>query len=77
MKVFVWKAYGDISVHAFTTDEQKEKLKKSLVEVLESQGNYNVKLESSWFDIQEAIESEQYSDSDMFEYGTGFYKIKE
>lgn len=74
MKVFVWKSYGDISVYALETDEQKAKLKKEIVDVLNLE---NITIKSSWQDVQEAISDEIMSKSDDFEYGTGFYMVCE
>lgn len=76
MKVFVWRSHGEIDVYAFETEAQKSFLKTELVNVLCQEGS-EVSSESSWGEIKQAIEDQRYSDSDMFEYGTGFTKVKE
>lgn len=74
MRVFVWKSYGNISVYALETDEQKAKLKKEIADVLSLE---NITINSSWQQFQDAIEDEIMSKSDDFEYGTGFYMVYE
>jgi hypothetical protein len=74
MRVFVWKSYGNISVYSLETDEQKLKLKKEIVDVLNLE---NITIKSSWQCVQEAISDEIMSKSDDFEYGTGFYMVYE
>lgn len=76
MKVFVWRSHGEIDVYAFETEDQKSFLKTELVNALRQEGS-EVNSESSWGEIKQAIEDQRYSDSDMFEYGTGFTKVKE
>lgn len=76
MKVFVWRSNSEIDVYAFETLEQKNELKKQLVECLIMEGS-QVNSDSSWSDIFEAIEDQRYSDSDMFEYGTGVETLKD
>lgn len=76
MKVFVWVSHGEIDIYHLETKEQKQALKASLVECLVNEGS-SVTVEDSWDMIMECIEDQRYSDSDMFEYGTGVHRIKE
>lgn len=76
MKVFVWKSYGEISVHAFESDLQIINLKEQLVELLNVEGS-GVSIGSTWRKIIEEIDLQISSRSDMFESGTGFYNLKE
>ncbi len=75
MKVFVWKSYGDLEVFDISTVDQKIILKKSLVEVLQSEGYSDVNTEMSFGEVVEIV-SETIGYSDMFEYGTGIYGVK-
>lgn len=73
MKVFVWKAHGDISVYAIT-----DSLKDSILDCLSNEGFEIDKGKSySWQEIQEMVYDAQEWDSDMFEYGTGLCTVKE
>lgn len=73
MKVFVWKAHGDISVYAVT-----DSLKDGILGCLSNEGFEIDRAKSySWQEIQEMIYDAQESDSDMFEYGTGLCTVKE
>lgn len=73
MKVFVWKAHGDISVYSIT-----DNLKNDILVCLSNEGFEIDRGKSySWQEIQEMIYDAQESDSDMFEYGTGFSTVKE
>lgn len=73
MKVFVWKAHGDISVYSIT-----DNLKNDILVCLSNEGfEIDSSKSYSWQEIQEMIYDAQESDSDMFEYGTGFCTVKE
>lgn len=73
MKVFVWKAHGDISVYEIT-----DSLKDDILDCLSNEGFEIDKGKSyAWQEIQEMIYDAQESDSDMFEYGTGLCTVKE
>lgn len=76
MKVFIWKSHGELELFDISTVEQKIILKKSLVEVMNSEGYTDADNEMSFGEVIEMI-SETTGYSDMFEYGTGIYKIKE
>jgi hypothetical protein len=76
VKVFVWISHGEPSVYLCETEEQKAKLKSELIECLKSEGS-DVSENDSWPKIVRSIDDQRYSDSDMFEYGTGFYTVRE
>lgn len=72
MKVFVWKAHGDISVYTIT-----EKLKEDILTCLSHEGfEINDERDYSWNKVQEMIYAAQGSDSDMFESGTGIVSVE-
>lgn len=75
MKVFVWKSYGEQDVFDISTVNQKIILKKSLVEVLHSEGYSDVDYEMSIGEVMEVV-CDAIGYSDMFEYGTGIYEVK-
>lgn len=73
MKVFVWKSWGEVSVHALT-----DSLAQDILEVLEQEGfEIDSEKDYSWAMIDDLISEARCSDSDMFEYGTGFCTVKE
>lgn len=73
MKVFVWKSYGEVSVHTLT-----DSLKQDILEVLEQEGfEIDSEKDYSWKVIDGLVSEAQESDSDMFEYGTGLCTVKE
>ena len=73
MKVFVWKAHGDISVWAIT-----DSLKEDILTCLSLEGFEIVHgKQYDWREIQEMIYDAQESGSDMFECGSGVVKVRE
>lgn len=76
MKVFVWKSYGEIDIHNISTQEQKEKLKSELVQALELEGEKGVDEGMSLRGVIKLVNINS-GNSDVFEYGTGIYEVKE
>lgn len=82
MKVFIWKAYGNIELYAIETQEQRAALADSLEEVLANCDAEDFDSEGMtddqrfWELVDRAVEQSEY-DNDMFESGSGIAKITE
>lgn len=75
MKVFVWKSYGELDIRDISTQEQKTLLKIELVKALQSEGETDVDESMSLGHVIDLV-YDQLGNSDVFEYGTGIYKVK-
>lgn len=75
MKVFVWKSYGELDIRDISTQEQKTLLKIELVKALQSEGETDVDESMSLGDVIDLV-YDQLGNSDVFEHGTGIYRVK-
>lgn len=75
MHVFVWKSYGEIDVWSMVDMENRNRLKTELVSALQSEGDTDVNDSMPLPDILEVVCTNT-GYSDMFETGTGIYKVK-
>lgn len=82
MKVFIWKSYGSIEVYAIETEEQRQSLMDSLVDVLENCDAEDfdptgmTPMQQFYTLVGRAVEQSEYN-NDMFESGTGLETVKE
>lgn len=82
MRVFIWKACGNIDLYAIETKEQRAALANSLEEVLANCDAEDFDSEGMtddqrfWELVDRAVEQSEY-DNDMFESGSGIAKITE
>ena len=76
MKVFVWKSYGEIDILNISTQKQKEKLRSELIQELEREGEAGVDKDMSLGSVIKLVNVNS-GNSDVFEYGTGIYEVKE
>lgn len=75
MKVFVWKSYGELDIRDISTQEQKTLLKIELVKALQSEGETDVDESMSLGYVIDLV-YDQLGNSDVFEHGTGIYRVK-
>lgn len=74
MNVFVWKSHGEINVWNMVDMENRTRLKTELVSVLQSEGETDVDDSMPLSDVLEVVCTNT-GYSDMFETGTGIYKV--